>query len=452
MKTLRHTKSYSVSSVVTLLCYFVALHYYPSTRLCATTPTKNLVSFCFVDALLVLASSAATGTTTAAASSNSHFQQQKHVLVTGASGRTGQLVFGALLDDPRFEPKALVRSAKSAKKLMKQVPKTRLDQIIISDVTTLSSSSASSYPYTTNEVEKLNKDSTKPLPPGLEGLDSMVICTSAVPTISKMSLVKALLKAPINMIRGKKAVDFRQLRFVWKYKQYPEIVDYYGHISQIDLAKQLNMKEIILVGSMGGTDPSNFLNSVGKNPDGTGNGDILLWKRKAEQYLIDSDIDYVIIHPGGLIDTPSGQEDYILDVNDKLLNNKKRSISRADVANLCVAALALDPTEYKAINCYPTNHNKATATAATYTATTSNNNVINPNSIIQTLLESVSESNTSNNNNGDKQHEQHKSRKQISLDCVTNLPADGSKIRTAEEALKDFLSKDELTILYDYSM
>ena len=38
---------------------------------------------------------------------------------------------------------------------------------------------------------------------------------------------------------------------------------------------------------MGGTDPNNFLNKVGKNPDGSGNGDILLWKRKAEKYLID---------------------------------------------------------------------------------------------------------------------------------------------------------------------
>jgi len=37
--------------------------------------------------------------------------------------------------------------------------------------------------------------------------------------------------------------------------------------------------------SMGGTDPDNFLNSIGKNSDGSGDGDILLWKRKAERYL-----------------------------------------------------------------------------------------------------------------------------------------------------------------------
>jgi len=50
-------------------------------------------------------------------------------------------------------------------------------------------------------------------------------------------------------------------------------------------------------------------------------------------------LDYTIIHPGGLIDTPASQQQLVLDVDDKLLKNEKRSISRADVANLCVAAL-----------------------------------------------------------------------------------------------------------------
>jgi len=47
------------------------------------------------------------------------------------------------------------------------------------------------------------------------------------------------------------------------------------------------------------------------------------------------------LHPGGLIDTPAGEEELVLDVNDKLMTNQKRSISRADVANLCVAALTV---------------------------------------------------------------------------------------------------------------
>jgi uncharacterized protein YbjT (DUF2867 family) len=355
-------------------------------------------------------SAMSTATSSSSESTTDNTSLQRHVLVTGASGRTGQLVFSTLLDDPRFEPKALVRSKKSAKKLMKQVPKTRLDQIIISDVTTL-------LEQQQNQTASSDgvKESTVPateqvqVPPGLNGVDSMVICTSAVPTISKVSLLKAIISAPFNMIRGKKAIDFRTLKFVWKYGCYPEIVDYYGQISQIELAKQLKMKEIVVVGSMGGTDPTNFLNSVGKNRDGTGNGDILLWKRKAEKYLIESGLDYVIIHPGGLIDTQPGQEDYVIDVNDQLVNNKKRSISRADVAKLCVAALALDIPN--AVNCP------------------------RPTSTVPSLM----------NSNNKRQLQT----KQIALDCVTQIPEDGKPVRTADVALKEFLQQSKL---YDYSL
>ena len=49
------------------------------------------------------------------------------------------------------------------------------------------------------------------------------------------------------------------------------------------------------MGSMGGTQADNYLNTFG-------NGNILVWKRKAEKYLVDSGLNYTIIHPGGLID------------------------------------------------------------------------------------------------------------------------------------------------------
>lgn len=51
------------------------------------------------------------------------------------------------------------------------------------------------------------------------------------------------------------------------------------------------MKQIVLVGSMGGTDVNHPLNSIG-------NGKILIWKRKAEQYLADSGVPYTIIRYG----------------------------------------------------------------------------------------------------------------------------------------------------------
>ena len=87
---------------------------------------------------------------------------------------------------------------------------------------------------------------------------------------------------------------------------------------------------------MGGTQRDNFLNTIG-------DGDILVWKRRAEVYLINTGLNYTIIHPGGLKDDEGGQRELVLDVNDTLISTKSkyRSIPRADVAELCVQCLSL---------------------------------------------------------------------------------------------------------------
>jgi len=223
----------------------------------------------------------------------------------------------------------MVRTEKSAKRLVKETL-CKLDQLIARDIT------------------KIKHDG---IPKKLENAEAMVICTSAVPVLNKFSALKALLQVPINVCQGKKAFNFRDLTFHYKPGQFPEFVDYEGQKNQIDLAKKLGVKHIILVSSLGGTDPGNFFNTIGKKKDGTGNGDILLWKRKAEKYLVDSGLAYTIIHPGGLRDTPGGKEQLILDVNDKFLENKKRSISRSDVANLCVAALTVGKGRKLSFDC-----------------------------------------------------------------------------------------------------
>eukprot|EP00968_Pinguiococcus_pyrenoidosus_P000844 scaffold48_cov311-Pinguiococcus_pyrenoidosus.AAC.39 len=50
------------------------------------------------------------------------------VLVTGAAGRTGSLVLQQLVKDKDIEPKALVRTPKSGKKLLKKMNKKMLDK------------------------------------------------------------------------------------------------------------------------------------------------------------------------------------------------------------------------------------------------------------------------------------------------------------------------------------
>lgn len=148
---------------------------------------------------------------------------KKQVIVTGAAGRTGQIVFSSLLQNTKYYPVGLVRTESSAKNLIKTT-NCGLEQIWVCDVTQLDNN-----PHSVNDAE------------------AMIICTSAVPIMKKRSLGKALWKMPFNIVRGKKAFEFRQLEFCYKEGQYPEKVDYEGQIAQIDLAKKIGIKHVILV-------------------------------------------------------------------------------------------------------------------------------------------------------------------------------------------------------------
>ncbi len=76
---------------------------------------------------------------------------------------------------------------------------------------------------------------------------SEVICTSALPQLNKWSLLKAVLTIPFNLIRGKKAMNPRSLKFKFKVGQYPEIVDYEGQKAQIDMAKTLGVEQVVII-------------------------------------------------------------------------------------------------------------------------------------------------------------------------------------------------------------
>lgn len=270
------------------------------------------------------------------------------VLVTGAAGNTGRIVLSKLERDHRYEPKGLFRTERSANNIVKNddflCP---LEHAVVADVT------SSTF--------------LKDLSEGLNNIEAMIICTSAVPRIRKRSLAAMLVKAPWRAFRGEPVVDINSMRFAWKHGGYPEKVDYLGQIAQIDLAKKLGITHVVLVSSMGGTDPDNFLNSVGKTTTKSnvedGHGDILLWKRRAEKYLVESGLDYTILHPGHLVDTPGGREEFVLGVDDDLYesnhhknttSDEKRAmtrISREDVAELCVAALSAGKGKQISFDC-----------------------------------------------------------------------------------------------------
>ena len=98
---------------------------------------------------------------------------------------------------------------------------------------------------------------------------------------------------------------------------------------------------------MGGTDVNHYLNKIGQ-------ANILIWKRKAEEYLINSGIDYTIIRAGGLLNEPGGKRELIVGKNDGLLKNPPDdippSIPRADLAELVVQALQNNEAKNKAFD------------------------------------------------------------------------------------------------------
>ncbi|XP_060201948.1 uncharacterized protein At2g37660, chloroplastic isoform X2 [Lycium barbarum] len=108
-------------------------------------------------------------------------------------------------------------------------------------------------------------------------------------------------------------------------------------------AKAAGVKQIVLVGSMGGTNPNHPLNSLG-------NGNILVWKRKAEQYLADSGIPYTIIRAGGLQDKEGGIRELLVGKDDELLETETKTIARADVAEVCIQALQYEEAKSKAFD------------------------------------------------------------------------------------------------------
>jgi len=238
----------------------------------------------------------------------------RKVLVTGAGGRTGKLVVEKLMADGGYAVVGMVRSRKKADGLMRSL-QTNNDNKNINNV----------------DIVVGDVTSEESLREAMAGCYGLVVCTSAVPQLKKRSLLKLLWRK----------ATFRKAgfpEFSWSGGSPPEDVDYKGQLNQFKAAQEAKVSRVVVVSSMGGTDSENFLNKIGRKEDGT-NGDILLWKRKAERALIDTGLSYGIIHPGGLTDDVKKPRKMVFDVNDNLMSRKKRSIPRDDVAALCVESL-----------------------------------------------------------------------------------------------------------------
>ena len=214
----------------------------------------------------------------------------KKVLVTGATGRTGSLVVKKLLQSENFKVVGFARSPAKAKELFDVT-----DEFYFGDI-----------------------KSKSDLKQALSGCQALVILTSAAP----------------QMITPPQQGERPQ--FEYPSAGTPELIDYQGQKNQIDCAIEAGIEHIVVVGSMGGTNENHPLNMMG-------NGKILIWKRKAEEYLANSGLDYTIIRAGGLLDQPGGVRELLVGDNDEMLINPPdgiaTSIPRADVAETVVQAL-----------------------------------------------------------------------------------------------------------------
>jgi uncharacterized protein YbjT (DUF2867 family) len=121
----------------------------------------------------------------------------------------------------------------------------------------------------------------------------------------------------------------------------PEFVDYGGNKNLIDAAINARAEQFVFVSSMGVTHEDHVLNRIF--------GNVLIWKMKAEDYLRASGIAYTVIRPGGLHDKPGGEQKIVFEQVDEV---KVAAISRADVAAVCIAALAYPEAQNKTFEVY----------------------------------------------------------------------------------------------------
>lgn len=242
----------------------------------------------------------------------------RRVLVTGAGGQTGQHVFRKLLARPGYAPVGTVRSEASRKALLEGTAGIGSGA---------GEGGATEIPPESVAVCDIAGDGDDDdLDELMKGCDALMICTSAKP-------------APT----GEVDEETKRPKFGFPNGQ-PELVDWLGQKKLIDAAKRANNNvHVVLCGSMGGTNPDNSLNNLGRvtAADGTtsSGGDILKWKRKSEAYLIGSGLTYTIVHPGGLLNEPGSERELCAGVDDKITGTTNNSIPREDVANVMIAAL-----------------------------------------------------------------------------------------------------------------
>jgi len=222
------------------------------------TMFKPLLSiFCFL--FVLVAGGEATNTTT--------------VIVTGASGRTGSILYKLLKEEEGYTVRALVHNVTKAREVINCTKCDATEGVYVGDVTNITT-----------------------LTEAFSGVDVLADLVSgggssedeekAVEYIGVMNQVQALMTSENNSVNG---------------------------------------KYVVMCSSMGTTNPK---------PAPFEGGTSLFWKLNAEAFVMSSGAGFAIIKPGGLMDSECCQKELITGHNDDLLKKMPPIISRADVARI----------------------------------------------------------------------------------------------------------------------
>eukprot|EP00929_Paragymnodinium_shiwhaense_P122051 TRINITY_DN94582_c0_g1_i1.p1 TRINITY_DN94582_c0_g1~~TRINITY_DN94582_c0_g1_i1.p1 ORF type:complete len:283 (+),score=98.15 TRINITY_DN94582_c0_g1_i1:87-935(+) len=210
------------------------------------------------------------------------------VVVTGATGKTGSIVY-KLLKEQGVEVRGFVRDVKKAADVLGCSKCDESEGIFVGDV---------SKPETLEAVMK--------------GAESLVILTSAAPSCDKSQPPKC----------------------TYPKGAYPVDIDFHGGKNQVAAFAEANGadKQVVLVSAMGTTQPDSFLDMLGK-------GYISFYKLNLEAFLESSGVPFTILKPCGLADGEAGKQEMLVGHDDAETWDLKVPMQRADVARLTVEAV-----------------------------------------------------------------------------------------------------------------
>jgi len=111
----------------------------------------------------------------------------------------------------------------------------------------------------------------------------------------------------------------------------PEEVDYIGTVNLSKAAKAAGATRFVIITSSVSGKKDSFLNYIG--------GDVLIWKKRAEEALMASGLEYVIVGPTGMNDDPGGRGPIRMFPRDRYRSGM--AITREDLATVVIAAAVL---------------------------------------------------------------------------------------------------------------